>query len=146
MPRDPAEYLQKIAAIVGDDPSDGALNLNLTWSNRAEAMATVSKLRQMRSELQVLRQQLGRDMASVRSEYISRRTAVGKSVSDVVAGALLGRRKIGSANALRRDVLRREQMIALEPYEKAKRTIDSVIRALDEAKATIEASAEYSEQ
>jgi hypothetical protein len=97
----------------------------------------------MQAELRFLKQQIAADMASIRSDFTSKRTAVGKTLPHIAAGVFFGRRNVGRVNAVQRDSLRREQFNALEPYEKVKRLIDAVVHTLNEAKARIETSDEY---
>ena len=40
----PQEYLQRIGLIVGDDISDGEVNLHLAWNNYTEAKALADQL------------------------------------------------------------------------------------------------------
>jgi hypothetical protein len=139
----PTEYVQRINAIVGDDVTDGDIKLNLSWTDRREAKAALARVRHLQAELRFLKQQVAADAAVIRSEFTSRRTAVGKSLGNIVAGSIFGRRNVGRGNALQRDTLRRQQFTALEPYEHVKRLIDAVVHALNEAKSRIETSDEY---
>jgi hypothetical protein len=154
-PTSPQEYLQRINTIMGvnaimsvaDTDSDIRMTLDIRmdvrWSDRREAQAVIARLRQMQTELRFLKQQVGADASAIRSEFTSRRTAVGKSVPNIVAGVIFGRRNVGRGTALQRDILRRGQLDALAPYEKVKRVIDAVVHALNEAKGRIETSDEY---
>lgn len=139
----PQEYVQRINTIVGDDVTDGDIKLNLSWTDRREAKTALGRVRHLQAELRLLKQQVSADAAAIRSEFTSKRTAVGKSLGVIAAGAFFGRRNVGRATALQRDMLRREQLTALEPYEHVKRLIDAVVHALNEAKHRIETSDEY---
>ena len=99
MPSSPEDYLARVGAVVGDDVSDGKVNLSFGWTNRTEAKAIIACIRQMQAELRMLKRHVAADMASVRSEFLTKQTAVGKSVSNIVADAVLGRRNVGRANA-----------------------------------------------
>jgi hypothetical protein len=112
-------------------------------TDRLEGKAILARLRQMQAELRQLKQEVAAHATSIRSDFTSKRTAVGKTVGPLVAGMIVGRRAVGGVNAINRDKLRLDQERATAPYENLKRVIDDVISALNRAKAGIENSAEY---
>lgn len=138
------EFLDKISQIVGDDISDGDIKLNLRWENREEGKQVLAHIRAMQAELRQLKKEVAFEASSIRSAYTSKRTAVGKSFTAGLAGAFFGRRTVGAFNAARRDDFRCEQLAAVEPYERVKGIIDEVIHRLNEVKARVESSEEYS--
>jgi hypothetical protein len=139
----PAEFLQRINEIIGDTVADGAISVNLTWGNRAEAKAALTRIRQMQIELRVLKQQVSVVETTIRSDFTTKRTAVGKSIGAGIAAGLFGRHNMGRVNAVTRANLRRDQIAALEPYAKIKRVIDALVQTLNEAKGRILTSGEY---
>jgi hypothetical protein len=97
----------------------------------------------MQKQLRILKRDVGAVVSALKSEFITARTSVGKTLGSGVAGAFFGRRAVGRINAARRDDLRREQLNAVAPYENVKRIIDEIVCQLDTIKGNIEMSPEY---
>ena len=54
----PQEYLEQIERIVGDDLSDGEVNLRLTWNDYTEGKAHIDNIREMQRHLRLLKKDL----------------------------------------------------------------------------------------
>lgn len=139
----PQEFLQRIGLIVGDNVSDGEVNLHLSWSNYSEARALLTRIRTVQREMRLLKKDVSATISAVRSEYSTARIKVGKSVGSGIASALFGARSVGRYNSARRDDLRRSQLRAIEPYDNVKRIVDQILHQLDVAKGRIELSPEF---
>lgn len=139
----PQEYLQRIGLIVGDDISDGEVNLHLAWNNYTEAKALLTHIRTIQKEMRLLKKDVSATVSAIKSEFTTARTEVGKSIGAGLAGAFFGRRTVGRVNSARRDDLRRNQINTVEPYDRVKRIIDHILHQLDTVKGQIELSLEY---
>jgi hypothetical protein len=139
----PDEYMKQVNEIVGDDVTDGDVRLKIRWTNREEAKRALAQVRRMQTELRRLKQSISADEAALRSEFTTRRAQIGKSFGAGLAAGLLGRKRMGGINAVRRDGLRQEQLSATDPYRRVKRLVDAVIQALNDIKGKIENSEEY---
>jgi hypothetical protein len=139
----PQEYLHKIGLIVGDDISDGEVNLHLSWNNYSEAKALLTRIRTIQKEMRLLKKDVSATISAIKSEFTTARTNVGKSFGAGLAAGLFGRRTMGRVNSAQRDDLRRNQINAVEPYERVKRIIDNILHQLDTIKGQIELSPEY---
>ncbi len=137
------EYLRKIGEIVGDDLSDGVININFLWNNREEGKQVLAKIRQMQGELKFLKKEVAFEISEIKSHFTTQRNAVGKGFMSGVAGALFGKRSVGKMNASEKDSLRRSQQKAVVPLEEVKNIIDRVLHKLDGLKFNVEQSEEY---
>ncbi len=139
----PKEFTERISSIVGDDISDGEINLRYSWNNYEQAKALLLRIRTVQKELRLLKQEVTATISAARSEFTTARTAVGKSVGAGIAAGFFGRKTVGRVNAARRDDLRRGQLRAVAPYENVKNIIDQVLAKLDLVKGRLELSPEY---
>lgn len=139
----PKEFIDRISSIVGDDISDGEINLRYYWNDHQQAKALLLRIRTVQKELRLLKQEVTGTISAARSEFTTARTTVGKSVGAGIAAGFFGRKTMGRINAARRDDLRRGQLQAVAPYENVKNIIDQVLAKLDSVKGRIELSAEY---
>ncbi len=139
----PQEYFQRVGQIVGDDISDGEVNLHLDWKNYSEAQALLTRIRTIQKEMRLLKKEVNATISVIKSEFATARTSVGTSFGEGLAAGLFGRRTMGRVNAARRDDLRRNQIAAVEPYDRVKRIIDQILHQLDTCKGRIELSPEY---
>lgn len=127
----PQEYFQEIERIVGDDLSDGEVNLRLTWNNYAEGKAHIDRIRDMQRRLRVLKKGAGAEVSGMKSDFMIQKASVGASLGAGLAGFYLGRRTVGKFNAATRDDLRRKQVQSVAPYENVKRSIDQITYRMD---------------
>ena len=139
----PREYLHRIGQIVGDDITDGELNLNLTWKNHVEAKVLLTRIRTIQKELRLLKKDVSATISAVKSEFTTARTSVGTSLVSGLAAGFFGRRTVGRFNSAQRDDLRRSQISTVEPYDRVKRVIEQILSELDSVKGRIELSPEY---
>jgi hypothetical protein len=139
----PQEYLEQIERIVGDDLSDGEINLRLTWNDYTEGKAHIDNIRAMQRHLRQLKKEVTAEVSGLKSHFIGQKASVGTSIGAGLAGLFLGRRTVGRFNAANREDLRRAQIQSVAPYEDVKRTIDQILHFLDGCKSQIERSAEY---
>ena len=139
----PKEFIDRISSIVGDDVSDGEINLHYSWNSHQQAKALLLRIRTVQKELRLLKQEVTATISAARSEFTTARTAVGKSVGAGIAAGFFGRKTVGRINAARRDDLRRGQLQAVAPYENVKSIIDQILAKLDLALAIATLVAEY---
>lgn len=139
----PQDFINRIGQIVGDDISDGEINLRLSWTNYSDGKALLVRMRGMQKELRLLKKEVGAVIAGIKSEHITARTSVGTGLGTGLFGAFFGRKAAGKMNAARRDDLRRSQISAVAPYERVKEIIDQVLHQLDASKGKVEMSPEY---
>jgi hypothetical protein len=137
------EFLSEIARIVGDDLSDGEVNLRLSWNDYHEGKAHIDRMRAMQRDLRVLKKDVSAEISNLKSHFITQKASVGTSLGAGLAGLLIGRRTVGKFNTANREDLRRSQINSVAPYESVKRTIDQILHMLDGCKAQVEASPEY---
>ena len=139
----PQEYLDRVGLIVGGDISDREVNLQFSWNDYSEAKALLIRLRSIQKELRLLKMEVSATVSSVKSEFTTARTSVGKSFGATLAAGFFGRRTMGLVNAAQREDLRRNKIDSLEPYEGVKRIIEQILHQLETIKVQIELSPEY---
>jgi hypothetical protein len=93
--------------------------------------------------MRLLKKEVNAVVSAIKSEFATARTSVGTGFGEGLTAAIFGRRAAGRANAGQRDALRREQIDAVEPYDRVKRTIEQIIHQLDLTKGQIELSPEF---
>jgi hypothetical protein len=136
----PQHFMKRLGEIVGDDLSDGSLDLNIKWYGReARAMA---EIRKMKRELGMLKREITAVIAEIKSGFASETAVVGLNLGTALASLTVGRRFTGKMNTLHRDALRREKVEKVAPYEHVKEIIQRVVMQLDHAKDQIMLSSE----
>jgi exonuclease VII small subunit len=95
------EELAQISDIVGDDISDGEINLHYSWNSYEQAKALLVRIRTVQKELRLLKQQISSAISSTKSEFTTERVSVGKSVGASFAAGLFGRKTMGRSGQTR---------------------------------------------
>lgn len=118
----------------------GQIRLDFSFDGLQEAREQLSRIKYLKARLRELKRDINEDCRAIRSRSKAERAMVGKTLLSVLGGAAIGRRAMGSLNALKREELRLKQSKAIAPYEGHKRTIDAILIELDRAKSRIELS------
>lgn len=124
------EYRQRITNL-------GLDSLAISVSNKAEAEATLARLRELDQELKLMKRQLVQEVKEINASYsdLSARTA---STSSSVL-RLMGQRKIaGQVRADAKRNLASEKSRTTQPYEDVKLTIDDLLNQLAAAKPKLQ--------
>jgi hypothetical protein len=70
----PKEFIDSISCIVGNDISDGEIDLHYSWDNFEQAKGLLQRIRTVQKELRLLKQQVTATIYAARSEFITART------------------------------------------------------------------------
>ncbi|RBP41438.1 uncharacterized protein DUF4339 [Roseimicrobium gellanilyticum] len=138
-----AEANQRFAQILGDDLSDGMVNLAIRWNDRASGKKVLADIREMRRQLMALKRDItpfivrssnGKSAADLKREAFEE---IGRSLLSGLKGtpksSMPSTSKIGRAFKASRS----------EPYAVLKENIQNVIAKLDQLSDEIKLSPEY---
>lgn len=72
------ELIARISEIVGDDVSDGEINLHFSWNSPEQARGLLVRIRTQK-QLRLLKQQISAAISSAKSEFTSARVPSAKA-------------------------------------------------------------------
>jgi hypothetical protein len=142
-PMTAAEANQRFAQILGDDLSDGVVNLSIRWTDRASGKKTLADIREMRRQLVGLKREIspfivrsnGKSAEELKIEHA-------KEVGQALLNSLFG--KPGKPFSSTADSFARVLKASRsEPYAVLKDNIQNVLNELDKISDEIKLSPEF---
>ena len=132
------EYQQQVIQILGSYFQNGQISISFYFNTKQEAKICLAKNRLMQKELRFIRKDVNNTIKSIRSNFIARKTEVGKGIGTSLMAFAFGRGASGKMNVMKRENIRQLQIMELSPYNSIIRLIDEALIQLDKNKIGLE--------
>jgi GYF domain 2 len=115
----------------------GSLNFNIAATNREECESELKRIATIKNKLGGLRIAIVEGQTKIRGKFNEAKASVSSTAGSILLAGFLGRGVNGAFNAAQRANIDNEKAATIAQWEDAKRTVDSLLEQLENARATI---------